>query len=668
MLTGIEKVFFIAVTVIFLVWSYKTFKGMFQLINQGADPIDWKRTFKRLLLGIGILLSQKTLFKSRPLVGFIHALVAWGFTLYMVVNLIDILYGLIPGFQFLPHHWFGHVYRFFVDLFSMFVLVGIVFFLVRRFLLRDPRLDIKSPVLLPDTTRKGIRRDSFIVGAFIFLHVGSRLLGASFAVAQEHPIVSPPAATALAQLWVAWSPEALLFAEHLFWWLSIGLILAFLPYFPYSKHAHLFMGPLNYMVSGQRRPSAVLPTLDLEDETIEQFGAAQLKQLPQKAILDGYACIMCNRCQDACPAYFTEKELSPSALEINKRYSSNALARGKNSPTRLTEWMLTEEAVWSCTTCGFCLEICPVGNEPMVDILHIRQDLVLMESRFPTDAMDIFNKLETYGNPWGLSKQDREKWTEGLEVPRMREKRHAAYLYWVGCAGAYDSLGRKVAKAMVKILNSANIDYAILGLEETCTAEFARRLGNEYLFQMQAQQNLETLEQYQFQTIITPCPHCLTTLKDDYAQLGATYNVVHHSHFIADLLQKGRLPIKAFHEDPVTYHDPCYLGRHQGEYEAPRNILQQLLKDEQTLIEMERHGKNGFCCGAGGGNMWYEINRGKRINVERFEEAIRTGAKTVATACSFCNIMLDDALKVTGKDEEMEVKDLALLVADGLTA
>lgn len=667
MLTGVEKGLFFVVTIVSLALSFKTFKGMFQLINRGADPIDWKRASKRLLRGIWILLSQKTLFRTRPLVGFIHALVAWGFTLYLVVNLVDILYGLIPGFHFLPHHWVGHAYRFFIDLFSVLVLVGIVFFLVRRFLIRDPRLETHPQVLLPNSTRKGIRRDSFIVGAFIFLHVGSRLIGASLAVAQEHPTVSPPAATSLAQFWATWSPETLLFAEHLFWWLAIGLILAFIPYFPYSKHAHLFMGPLNFMVSGQQRPSAVLPTLDLENEDIEQFGAAQLEQLPQKGILDGYACIMCNRCQDACPAYLTDKELSPSALEINKRYYSNTLARGNNTATRLTEWMLTEKAVWSCTTCGFCVEVCPVGNEPMVDILHIRQDLVLMESRFPTDAMDIFNKLETYGNPWGLSKQDREKWTEGLTVPRMREKRKADYLYWVGCAGAYDSLGRKVAKAMVEIFNTANIDYAILGLEETCTAEFARRLGNEYLFQMQAQQNIETLEQYEFQTIITPCPHCLTTLKDDYAELGTTYDVVHHSRFIADLLQRGSLALKTSDETSLTYHDPCYLSRHQGEYDAPRTILQRVLKGNQPILEMERHGKDGFCCGAGGGNMWYEINRGKRINVERFEEAIRTGAKTVATACSFCNIMLDDALKVTGKDDDMEVKDLALLVAEGLT-
>ena len=667
MLTGIEKVIFIIVTAMSLALAFKTFKGMFRLINRGKDPIDWSRASKRLLLGIGILLSQKTLFKSRPLVGFIHALVAWGFTLYMVVNLVDVLYGFIPGFRFLPDHWVGHTYRFFVDLFSVLVLVGIFFFLVRRFLIKDPRLEIKSQVLLPDTTRKGIRRDSFIVGAFIFLHVGSRLVGSSFAIAQEHPTVSPPAAASLAQFWVNWSPETLLFAEHLFWWLAIGLILAFIPYFPYSKHAHLFMGPLNFMVSGKQYPSAVLSMLDLENEDAEQFGAAQLEHLPQKAILDGYACIMCNRCQDACPAYVTEKELSPSALEINKRYHSNTMARGKDTSNRLTEWMLTEEAVWSCTTCGFCLEVCPVGNEPMVDILHIRQDLVLMESRFPTDAMDIFNKLETYGNPWGLSKQDREKWTEGLEVPRMREKRKVDYLYWVGCAGAYDSLGRKVAKAMVKILNSANVDYAILGMEETCTAEFARRLGNEYLFQMQAQENIETLEQYEFNTIITPCPHCLTTLKDDYARLGTAFKVVHHTSFIANLLRQGRLPLKPLKDTSITYHDPCYLGRHQGEYKAPRKILKEILKGEQSIIEMERSGKNGFCCGAGGGNMWYEINRGKRINVERFEEAIRTGAKTVATACSFCNIMLDDALKVTGKDDEMEVKDLAILVAEGLT-
>ncbi len=670
MLYPLERTFFIILVLVSIGLSWVTFSKMFKVIGRGSDAINWKQAISNFPKGLSIFLSQKTLFKTRPIVGGIHAAVAWGFTLYMVVNVIDVLHGMIPGFHFLPNHIIGDIYRFFVDIFSLLVLGGVKYFIFRRFIAKDQNLVVNKPVLLSESARKGMRRDSLIVGLFILCHVGFRFIGASFEVAIHGYDWSQPFATLLSFLWTGsgMTQLSLIIGEHVSWWLALGLILAFLPYFPYSKHAHLFMGPLNYMAAKDRPSPSTLEIMDLEDESVEQFGASRLEHLPQKGLLDGYACIMCNRCQDMCPAYVTGKELSPSAIEINKRYYFNenltSLVNGEETTAPLTKWMLTEEAAWSCTTCGFCLEVCPVGNEPMVDILHIRQDLVLMESNFPQDAMDVFNKIETYGNPWGMSPQDREKWMEGLNVPVMRDKKSAEFLYWAGCAGAYDDRGKDISRSIIKILNEAKVDYAVLGNEETCTGDSARRIGNEYLFQMQAAQNMENFEKYGIKKIITQCPHCLTTLKNDYGAMGADLEVIHHSRFISQLIIEGKITPDKNITEKVTFHDACYVGRHQGEYNAPREVLQSVLTNGNDLIEMEKNRDKSFCCGAGGGNMWYEINTGKRINIERFEEAIETGASKVATSCNFCMIMMEDARKVTGRDETMEIFDIAELVAE----
>ena len=649
--------------------SYITFKKMFKVILTGTNPIIWTEVIKNWNAGLIAFISQKTLFKTRPVVGFIHALVAWGFTLYLLVNIIDVLYGFIPNFKFLPNSITGDIYRLFVDTFSILVLLGVFYFLARRFIIQEDRLTIKDPVLLSDRAKAGMKFDSFIVGAFIIVHIGSRFLSASFEIAIHGTDWSQPAANIVATLWSTLSPNTLTIAEHVTWWLALGLILLFLPYFPYSKHAHLFMGPLNIMASEKRRSMAAIETINFEDEELDQFGAAQIQHLPQTQLLDGYACIQCSRCQDACPAYETGKELSPSALEINKRYFINdnisTIANGESIDKALTDWMLTEEAAWSCTTCGYCVEVCPVGNEPMIDILRARQNLVMMESNFPQDAVETFEKMENYGNPWGLSPQDRENWMDGLDVPLMREKKNTDVLYWAGCSGAYDSRGREISQSVAKILNEANVDYACLGNEETCTGDSARRIGNEYLFQTMAEQNKETFEQYNFKKIVTQCPHCFTTLKNDYAEMGIELDVVHHSQYIDELINEKKIEPKPYLDEDITFHDPCYLGRHNGEYDAPRKVLQSVLK-EGSIKEMEQSKSDSFCCGAGGGNMWYEIKTGERINQHRVNQAVDTKAKTIAAACNFCNIMLEDGVKTTGNEENIRVVDIAEMVSKGL--
>ena len=670
MLTFPEKLTFILFALSSLSLSVVTFSRMFKIIDLGTKKIEWKTVLLNWPKGFSSFFGQNTLFKTRRIVGFIHALVAWGFTLYLLVNIMDILYGFIPGFKFFPNSIIGKIYKIFVDIFTILVLTGVSYFLLRRFLTNDSKLEINPPVMLSDSARVGMKKDSLLVGSFILLHVGARLFSASFEIAQHGSDWYQPAATTLSLFWSSLDMETLIFMEHLNWWIALGLILAFLPYFPYSKHAHLFMGPLNIMAKENRKSMTAIETIDFEDETIEQFGAKVLQDLPQTQILDAFSCIQCSRCQDACPAYETGKELSPSALEINKRYfineNSKILANGDAINKALTDWMLTEEAAWSCTTCGYCVEVCPVGNEPMLDILRSRQNLVMMDSKFPKDAMETFDKMENYGNPWGLSPQDREVWMEGKDVPLMRDKKQTDVLYWAGCSGAYDQRGKEISQSVVDVLKKAGVNFASLGNEETCTGDSARRIGNEYLFQMMANKNLKTFDKYKFKKIVTQCPHCLTTLKNDYSELGADFDVVHHSQYIAELIKEDKIKPEPWMDEDVTYHDPCYLGRHSNEYDAPRDVIQSIMRDGK-LVEMEQNKKESFCCGAGGGNMWYEIKTGERINKHRFNQAVETKAKTVAAACNFCNIMLEDGMKVTGNDKDMQVLDIAEMVSKGLS-
>tara|TARA_B100000886_G_scaffold333432_1_gene287473 strand:- start:1275 stop:3290 length:2016 start_codon:yes stop_codon:yes gene_type:complete len=670
MLTFPEKLTFTLFALSSLALSVVTFSRMFKIIDLGTKKIEWKTVLLNWPKGFSSFFGQNTLFKTRRIVGFIHALVAWGFTLYLLVNIMDILYGFIPGFKFFPNSIIGKIYKIFVDIFTILVLTGVSYFLLRRFLTNDSKLEINPPVMLSDSAKVGMKKDSLLVGLFILLHVGARLFSASFEIAQHGSDWYQPAATTLSLFWSSLDMETLIFMEHLNWWIALGLILGFLPYFPYSKHAHLFMGPLNIMAKENRKSMTAIETIDFEDETIEQFGAKVLQDLPQTQILDAFSCIQCSRCQDACPAYETGKELSPSALEINKRYfineNSKILANGDAINKTLTDWMLTEEAAWSCTTCGYCVEVCPVGNEPMLDILRSRQNLVMMDSKFPKDAMETFDKMENYGNPWGLSPQDREVWMEGKDVPLMRDKKQTDVLYWAGCSGAYDQRGKEISQSVVDVLKKAGVNFASLGNEETCTGDSARRIGNEYLFQMMANENLKTFDKYKFKKIVTQCPHCLTTLKNDYSELGADFDVVHHSQYIAELIKENKIKPEPWMDENVTYHDPCYLGRHSNEYDAPRDVIQSIMRDGK-LVEMEQSKKESFCCGAGGGNMWYEIKTGERINKHRFNQAVETEAKTVAAACNFCNIMLEDGMKVTGNDKDMQVLDIAEMVSKGLS-
>ncbi len=667
MLTLVEKLLFLLAVIVSLYISYRTFSRMFKIISRGTEPIDWKKAFGNLSEGLKVLLTQQTLFKTRPVIGFIHALVAWGFTLYMLVNTFDILAGYIPGFEFFPHSALGFIYRLFVDVFSVLIFFGVFYFLVRRFIQGDDRLNINEPVHLLDAVRNGVKRDSLIVGLFIMLHVGGRFVGASFHIAQTGADAAQPFATWFASIWGGMSQSQLIVGEHISWWFALGLILAFVPYFPYSKHAHLFMGPLNHMLPDNRPYRGGVKPIDFEDESLEQYGAGNLEHLTQDSILDGYACIMCNRCQDYCPAYQTGKQLSPAAIEVNKRYYLNEngdkFIEGAEVP--LKGLLLTEDALWACTTCNFCTYACPVGNEPLVDIIRMRQDRVMMEGDFPKEANPAFKNLEVNFNPWAYNPQDRANWAEGLNIKTMAEDPNGEYLFWVGCAGSFDPRYQKVSKAFAQLMQKAGVDFRILGTEEKCNGDTARRMGNEYLAQTLMQENIDKLNGYGVKKIVTACPHCFNSLKNDYPQLGGKFEVIHHSELLDNLIDDGKLKLKDANEQKkVTYHDSCYLGRYNNVYDAPRETVSKIGGIE--IVEMERNRETAFCCGAGGGRMFLEETEGQRINENRAEEAIGTGAETIASACPFCMTMLTDGVKTLGKNEEVEVRDIAEILLDNV--
>ncbi len=688
MLTLPEKLLFVALAAVALWYAYRGFRNVVLSVGRGEGAMHfprWDSLPRRAGTAIARTLSQSTVFKDRPVVSAFHAFVFYGFVYYLLVNLVDLLKG------FVPPHWFagvsfgiaGGLFRFGADVLSLLILIGVVFFLLRRFVARDPRLEQNERTLQHEAVLRGaVRRDSLIVGAFILGHVGFRLLGEGFHVAYEGRFDPwQPFASSLAGV-IGFGPDRLL-GWHIGWWGALGLILAFLPYFPRSKHIHLFAAPVNLALDrraedGKPVPLGALEPLDFEDEGLEQYGAATLEHLRVPQLLDAYACIQCNRCSNVCPANVTGKALSPAALEVNKRYeltlNAASMAAGEPSPRPLLEFAISPEAVWACTTCGACMEVCPVGCEQMIDIVDIRRDLVMMQGAFPSELQNAFRGLERTGNPWGLAAEKRMDWAADLEVnvPTVEEAPDFEVLFWVGCAGSYDPAAQATTRAMARLLTRAGVNFAVLGKGERCTGDPARRAGNEYLYYQLASGNVLTLDEALAggavnegpesgagargagepevtgeplrtdtrKLVVTTCPHCFNALFNDYPQLGGDYRVMHHTQFLDSLVRDGRLDGASIGE-PVTYHDPCYLGRHNGEYEAPRRLL---AGTGGAPREMSRSRAASFCCGAGGAQFWKEEEEGDgRVSDARVAEARATGAQLLAVGCPFCKVMLGSA-------------------------
>jgi len=613
----------------------------------------WQRTWYAVVT----TLTQSRTFRRRPVISFFHSFIFYGFMFYILVNVIDGIEGFLP-FSIRSTSVPGMAYNLLADLLSALVLIGVVALVIRRFLLPSRRdFAFNSRTMLHQDVQR-IRLDSLIVSVFILFHVGSRALGAGAKLAAEGPDRFQPFATLLSHAFPSSNAEAWRIFGY---WGALGSVLAFLMYFPFSKHIHIFAAPAKYLVA--RRPSSgVLPAqeLDLESENL-QAGASKLEDLAWPRLLDAYACIQCNRCQDVCPATATGKALSPSALEINKRMELNAVGA---SPRPLLTFALSPEAAWACTTCGACMEVCPVQDEPMLDIIDIRRHQVMIEGDFPAQLQTAFRGMERTKNPWGINHDKRMDWAEGLKVKTIDENPEPDVLYWVGCAASYDPQSQKTARAFVQLLDYAGVNFAVLGKKECCTGDSARRSGNELLYQQLASQNVSTLNQAKPKLIVATCPHCMNAVGKEYRQLGGDFQVMHHTEYLETLVAAGKLQADAA---PVTvaFHDPCYLGRHNGVYDAPRNLLNVL---SNNLVELDRNRENSFCCGAGGAQFWKEEEPGtQKISDNRYREAQRTLAggdtKVLAVGCPFCKSMLDSTAGRTEADA-IAVKDVAELLLE----
>lgn len=666
MLTPVEKVLFFVAVVVSLYFTWRGVQRIIKNISSGQGKPDWNVVAKKAGGALVKFITFQPVFRFRLIPSILHGFIGWGFLAFLLINLADLIYG-YTGFRLLESTGvFGDAYRLLADVANVAILVGIVAMVIRRFILRPATLSTRESTLLDPQARFGILRDSAIVAGFIFLHNSARLLGESFSVAINGGSDSwQPFISTVAKLWVGTNETTLVAGEHIMFWLSLGAVVAFLPYFPYSKHLHLFFAPINFALKPERKSIGQLSYINLDDQSIEQFGAAKVSDLGYEQIVDAYACIQCFRCQEVCPAYNTGKVLSPAALEINKRYNFN---HGDGLEKPLLE-VIPAEAVWACTSCGACVDICPVGNEPMRDILDIRRNLAMMESAFPKQLETAFKGMERNMNPWNVPQADRMKWAAGLNVPTIEQNPEPDILWWVGCAPATDARAQKTAQAFVKILNAAGVNFAVLGKNESCTGDSARRAGREDIFFGLAMGNVELLNEVKPKRIVTTCPHCLHTLKNEYPAFGGNYEVIHHTQFINELVGAGKIQLSVTSDEmKVTFHDPCYLGRHNGVVDAPREALKSA---GLVTVEMPRNSAKSFCCGAGGAQMWKEEEPGTaKVNETRFAEAKATllnaagpsaGAGTVAVGCPFCLTMMTDASKAD--NQSMQVQDVAELVA-----
>lgn len=632
------------------------------LVLRAGQPLDrFDRLPARLLGMTGRVWAQICATRGYPASGFFHALIFFGFVAYVPATMNHVILGL-TGVDLLLGL---DAYLVVLDVFAVLVLIGLGFFWYRRFVKRSPSL-LPPPEETRATVWPGARTNPTAVSAVVLSFIAGLMITYVFFAGFEFARVGHVSAAPLSNLFksaaLALGDTGTLIGQRLGWWSHILLVLGFGVYILKSKHLHLIAGPINLVFQDTAKGHRYT-TPDLEKS--ESFGAAKATDLPWKNLLDPMSCIECGRCTDRCPAWNTGKTLNPKWLIVNLHHQvmehASQIAKGEFDQPLLGP-VIDESALWACTTCGACIDICPMQIEHVDDIIEIRREQVLMQGKFPKELENAFRGIENQANPWGFAPAERLKWADGLGVKTIQENPDPDILYWVGCAASYNDRAKQTARALVKILQAAGVNYAVLGQEERCNGDPARRAGNEYLYQVMAKANIETLNSHRVKKIVTACPHCLNTLGSEYSDLGGKYQVVHHTELIKDLIDQGRLELNATALGEVAFHDPCYLGRHWGVFDDPRAALRQA---GAQLVEMPRSGSNSFCCGAGGAQMFKEEEPGReRVNANRYQEAASTGAKTVGVACPFCTTMLEDAQKESSA--KLAVRDVAEIVADAL--
>jgi Fe-S oxidoreductase len=619
-------------------------------IAAGPVNIPLDQLSKRVKIFLTEVLLQSKV-REKRFAGFAHTMIFFGFIAVLPHTIELMVAGIFPGISFanLLSGIYGP-YAFFADILALLTLVGLAYCLYRRVILKPKYLTngLDSRLILFLTTI--IILSFFSINAFrivLYAETSRDIIG--------YTIVSYniSAFLDLGNL----TRQQLIIGMEVSYWIHLAAILFFLVYIPGSKHLHILAAIPNVILAPLDIQKAMVKT-DLEDENVESFGLGKINELNWQNVLNLYSCTECGRCEEQCPADMTGKPLSPKAVVVDMKDDLIQQCSGNKDtikPIVRSRSPITEDVIWSCTTCRACESICPLHIQHLDFILEIRKNLVLMASRFPEELQETFTNLEYHFNPWGFAAETRAEWCQGLDVAFMSDRPEAEILYFVGCAGSFDERGKTIARAVVNLLKKADLDFAILGPEERCTGDAARRAGNEYIAQGLIQANIETLNKYKPAKILTSCPHCYNTLKHEYPQFGAMVEVVHHTSLFADLIKSGKLKVNRALEETITLHDSCYLSRWNAMVNAPRAILGAIAGLQ--IREMDRSGHRGLCCGAGGSRMFMEEKIGKRINIERIEEVMATNAETVVAACPFCNTMLNDGVKETAS--AIAVKDIA---------
>lgn len=645
----------------FLFWSLRNLIAYLKVAKKKDDRFN--NYGSRVKNVLKIAFGQSKLLRE-PIAGAEHFVIFWGFMLFLFAVLEAIIQGFYSPFTLSFLGPFFSVITLVLDFFGILVIAAILVGFIRRFIIKVPRLQVDKSASI----------DATIILSLIVLVVISMFGQNMASIASNgftlHNYEVRPISEALAPLFFSDPSASASTSYEVFWWLHIIVIFTFMNFLPYSKHLHVFSSIPNTFFANLDPERNTIKPLDLEDEDAETFGAADIEDLSWKQLLDGYSCTECGRCTSVCPANNVGKSLSPKEILVNIRQRTKdkapLLAKGKTEGEQfeknLVHDYIPDLDLWQCTTCMACVQECPVMIEHLDSIIDMRRNLVLTESKFPSNLNNVFKSLETNFSPWAFNPADRAKWAEGLNIKTMAEDPDCEILFWVGCAGSFDDRYKKVSQSFAKLMQKANIGFRILGTEEKCNGDTARRLGNEYLAQMMMQENVETLNNYKVKKIVTACPHCFHSLKNEYKQFGGNFEVLHHSELIDQMITEGKIVLKGNENKNVVYHDSCYLGRYNQVYQPPRNSLNKI--SGVNLVEMARNKDKGFCCGAGGGRMFLEDEEGGKINNERTREALETNPDTIASACPFCMTMMTDGVKHFEKSEEVEVKDIAEIILE----